>query len=155
MKWKILFAPYRERQLPNVKLRMKIFSSFHINTQLLMPSWIQNQEIKYNFFFLAPTLDMNNVFEYKLKKVFLLSHNTVRLTRFCDILSKLFSSSTSYREWKPRFNDLFPKKVRFPFLAPYLYANWCFVADFSKKLKKTVILLWNSGIYSFFYGWFF
>ena len=30
-------APYRERKLRIVKLKMKIFSSFHTNTQLLMP----------------------------------------------------------------------------------------------------------------------
>ena len=32
------------------------------------------------------------------------------------------------------------KKVKFPVLAPYLYASNCFVADFLKKLKNTNVI---------------
>ena len=116
---------------------MKIFSSFHINTQLLMTVWIQNQEIKYNFFFLAPTLDTNNAFEYKLKILFLLSHNTVHSSWISDIFQN-FSPFTS-----PDLMTYFQKKFRFPFLAPYLYASSCFVADFCKKF--VFLLLINIG----------
>ena len=93
MEWKIFFAPYRERQLPNVKLKMKRFSSFHTNTQALLPVWIQ---IENSFSSFHRTLSTNHEFPSYFSKKFRFSQLPLHIGNKHLVLLQIFQNNFNF-----------------------------------------------------------